>query len=109
MKGLEDIITFSVVHWHLGEGGWRFVTKEEEGQVPGENVIRDPIPGHEGFERLKEVYWETDPEFDARPTVPTLYDKKTNKIVSNESSEILRMMGSEVCQVYVTMNRMMSD
>ncbi|KAH8173556.1 glutathione S-transferase omega-like 2 [Sarocladium implicatum] len=95
LKGLEDIISFSVVHWYLGEGGWRFVTKEEEGQVPGENVIRDPIPGHENFERLSDVYFETDKDYNGRYTVPLLYDKKTKTIVSNESSEILRMLGSE--------------
>ena len=72
------------------------MTAEEEGQIPGENVIRDPIPGHENFKRIREVYYESNPDYDARPTVPVLYDKKTNRIVSNESSEILRMLGSEV-------------
>lgn len=95
IKGLEDFITFSVVHWHLGEGGWRFVTKDEQGNVPGENVIPDPIEGHEGFQRLRDVYFESEPEYSARFTVPVLYDKKTKRIVSNESSEILRMLGTE--------------
>lgn len=97
LKGLEDIISYSVVHWHLAEGGWRFVTKEEEGtdDAPGENVIRDPVPGHEGFDRIREVYFETDKNYEGRFTVPVLYDKKTKTIVSNESSEILRMLGSE--------------
>ncbi|KAK0391469.1 hypothetical protein NLU13_0970 [Sarocladium strictum] len=97
LKGLEDIISYSIVHWHLAEGGWRFVTKEEEGtdEAPGENVIRDPVPGHENFNRLREIYFETDKNYDGRFTVPVLYDKKTMTIVSNESSEILRMLGSE--------------
>ncbi|CRK14718.1 hypothetical protein BN1708_017306, partial [Verticillium longisporum] len=35
LKGLDDMISFSVVHWHLGEKGWRFVEKGED--VPGDN------------------------------------------------------------------------
>ncbi|EMT60471.1 Glutathione S-transferase omega-like 2 [Fusarium odoratissimum] len=93
LKGLEDIISYSVVHWHLGEGGWRFVSKDED--VPGDNVIPDPIKGHEGFTHLKDVYFESEKNYDGRYTVPVLFDKKTNRIVSNESSEILRMLGTE--------------
>lgn len=82
------------MHWHLGEGGWRFVTKGED--VPGENVVPDPMEGHEEFTHLKDVYFESEPEYAARFTVPLLYDKKTKRIVSNESSEILRMIGTGV-------------
>jgi putative glutathione S-transferase len=70
------------------------VTKDEK--EPGENVIPDPIEGHEDFTHLKQVYFESEPEYAARFTVPVLYDKKTKRIVSNESSEILRMLASEV-------------
>lgn len=94
LKGLEDIISFSVVHWHLGEKGWRFVTKDEK--EPGENVVPDPLEGHEDFTHLRHVYFESDENYDARFTVPVLYDKKTKHIVSNESSEIVRMLGTEV-------------
>ena len=83
-----------MVHWHLGQGGWRFVTKEEN--LPGENVIPDPLEGHEGFTHLKDVYFESEKDYQGRFTVPVLYDKKTKTIVSNESSEILRMFGTEV-------------
>lgn len=82
------------MHWHLGEGGWRFVTKGED--VPGENVIPDPSEGHGDFTHLRQVYFESEPEYAARFTVPVLYDKKTKRIVSNESSEILRMIGTGV-------------
>lgn len=82
------------MHWHLAEGGWRFVTKDEK--LPGDNVVPDPIEGHEDFTRLRDVYFESEPEYSARFTVPVLYDKKTKHIVSNESSEILRMLGTEV-------------
>jgi glutathionyl-hydroquinone reductase len=90
---LEDFISFSSVHWYLGEGGWRFVTKDED--VPGENVVPDPVEGHEGFTHLRHVYFESEPEYSARFTVPVLYDKKTKRIISNESSEILRMLNSQ--------------
>lgn len=84
------------MHWHLAEGGWRFVTADEAGEVPGDNVVPDPVPGHEGFTHLRQVYFEKEPGYEGRFTVPVLYDKKTNSIVSNESSEILRMLGTEV-------------
>jgi putative glutathione S-transferase len=78
----------------LGENGWRFVTKDEK--LPGENVIPDPIPGHEDFTHLRHVYFESDKDYSGSFTVPVLYDKKTNRIVSNESAEIVRMFSSEV-------------
>ncbi|KAG5980324.1 hypothetical protein E4U55_004148, partial [Claviceps digitariae] len=93
LKGLEDIISFSVVHWHLGEGGWRFVTKDEN--EPGEGVVPDPLDGHEDFTHLRHVYFESEENFEGRFTVPVLYDKKMKRIVNNESSEILRMLGTE--------------
>lgn len=93
LKGLEDLITFSVVHWHLGDGGWRFVTKDEN--EPGENVVPDPIEGHGDFTHLRHVYFESEKEYEGRFTVPVLYDKKTKRIVSNESSEIIRMLNTE--------------
>merc|ERR1712054_295928 len=96
LKGLEDIISFSVVHWHLGEGGWRFASKDDpKSDTPGDNVVPDPIEGHDGYTHLRHVYFESEPEYDARFTVPVLYDTKTKRIVSNESSEILRMLGTE--------------
>ena len=96
LKGLEDIISFSSVHWHLAQGGWRFATPQDN-DAEGENVIPDPIPGHEGFTHLKDVYFESERDYSGRFTVPVLYDKKTNRIVSNESSEIIRMFYTEVC------------
>ncbi|KAI5463703.1 ubiquitin-activating enzyme E1 1 [Mariannaea sp. PMI_226] len=94
LKGLDDIISFSVVHWKLGQGGWRFVTAEDT-EIPGEGTIPDPVEGHESFKTLSDVYFESEPDFSGRFTVPVLYDKKTKHIVSNESSEILRMFGTE--------------
>ncbi|KAI1457557.1 glutathione S-transferase [Annulohypoxylon moriforme] len=91
LKGLEDFITFSSVHWYMGEKGWRFATPQDTDDA-GENVIPDPVPGHEKFTHIREVYFAVDPNYGGRFTVPVLFDKKTNTIVNNESSEILRML-----------------
>ena len=50
-----------------------------------------PDPLHKGFTHLRDIYFDTDADYSGRFTVPTLYDKKQQRIVSNESSEIIRM------------------
>ena len=75
--------------------GWRFPTPEDA-DAAGENVVPDPVPGHEGFTHLRDLYFGVNPSYEGRFTVPVLYDKKTQTIVNNESSEILRMLGTEV-------------
>ncbi|KAL9080775.1 MAG: hypothetical protein Q9157_000562 [Trypethelium eluteriae] len=67
--------------------GWRFATKDEK--LPGDNVTPDPL--HPDYTHLRQIYFGVKPDYNGRFTVPTLYDKKQNKIVSNESSEIIRM------------------
>ncbi|KAK1759297.1 hypothetical protein QBC47DRAFT_292885 [Echria macrotheca] len=94
LKGLEDYISFSVVHWHMADKGWRFVT-ESDTDAEGEAVIPDPVEGHESFTHLRDIYYDVDPEYAGRFTVPVLYDKIQKTIVNNESSEILRMFGTE--------------
>ena len=83
LKGLENQISVSAVHWYMAENGWTF--------EPAEGVIPDPI-NHARY--LHEVYTAADPVYSGRVTVPVLWDKKTNTIVSNESSEIIRMLNS---------------
>jgi len=83
LKGLEEAISISAVHWLMGENGWTF----QEG--PG--VIPDPI---HNARYLYEVYLAADPQYSGRVTVPVLWDRETRTIVNNESSEILRMLGS---------------
>jgi len=83
LKRLESAISLSVVHWLMGKEGWTF----DEG--PG--VIPDPILG---ARRLYEVYLRANPAYTGRVTVPVLWDKQRNVIVSNESSEIIRMLNS---------------
>ena len=51
----------------------------------------DPI---NGASYLRDVYTADDPHYTGSVTVPVLWDKRTGKIVNNESSEILRMLGS---------------
>ncbi|WP_107667555.1 glutathione S-transferase family protein [Cyanothece sp. BG0011] len=84
IKGLESMISVSVVHWFMGEYGWTF--------KPGEGVISDPI--HDA-NYLYEVYTKADEKYTGRVTVPILWDKKNNTIVNNESAEIIRMFNSE--------------
>lgn len=70
----------------MGQKGWRFATSDEK--LPGET---SPDALHKGYTHLRDIYFEQNPDYEGRFTVPTLYDKKTNRIVSNESSEIIRM------------------
>jgi putative glutathione S-transferase len=77
------MISMSVVNSFMGPEGWTFDA--------GPGVIADDI-NH--VSRLHELYTKADPEFTGRVTVPVLWDKQHNTIVSNESSEILRMLNS---------------
>lgn len=90
LKGLESILPYTSVHWEMLEKGWRFATSSEN--LPGDNVTPDPVEGHENFTHLRNIYFDVEPEYQGRFTVPTLYDKVQKKIVSNESSEIIRML-----------------
>ncbi|OAF56308.1 S-glutathionyl-(chloro)hydroquinone reductase [Pseudogymnoascus destructans] len=94
LKGLEDIVPFTAVHWHMGENGWRFATSENK-DAPGENVGSDPVASHEKYTHLRQIYFQVDPNYTGRFTVPTLYDTVQHKIVSNESADIIRMFYSE--------------
>jgi glutathionyl-hydroquinone reductase len=92
LKGLESIISVTSLHYHMSiVDSWRFVHPDEN--LPFDDVTADPL--HPEFKRLKELYYLADPEYSGRFTVPVLWDKKTETIVSNESSEIIRMLYSE--------------
>ncbi|KAI4242115.1 MAG: hypothetical protein L6R40_004157 [Gallowayella cf. fulva] len=90
LKGLEDVIPFTAVHWEMLEKGWRFVRPDEK--LPGDHVTPDPI---HNCTHLRDIYFKVDPDYHGRFTVPTLYDVKQGKIVSNESSDIIRMFYTE--------------
>lgn len=83
LKGLEDVISVSVVEPALTDFGWRF------GDFPGAD--RDTV---NGATYLHEIYTRADPTYTGRATVPVLWDKQTGTIVNNESADILRMMNS---------------
>lgn len=83
LKGLDDMISISVVSPYMAKNGWTF--------QPGPGVIADPV-GQADY--MYEVYLRADPHYSGRVTVPVLWDLQRNTIVSNESSEIIRMLNS---------------
>ncbi len=83
LKGLEKLITVSVVNSFMGDEGWTF--------EPGNGVIKDSVNGKS---RLHQVYSLAMPDYTGRVTVPVLWDKQRNTIVSNESADIIRMFNS---------------
>ena len=84
LKGLESMIDVSFVHWYMAEHGWTF-NKDDEG------IVGDHLFDHEF---AHQIYTKADPNYSGRVTVPILWDKETGTIVSNESSEIIRMLNS---------------
>ncbi|PDT14998.1 glutathione-dependent reductase [Rhizobium sp. J15] len=83
LKGLEDVISVSVVEPVLTKQGWRF------GDYPG------ATPDHvNGTTYIHEIYTRAAPDFTGRATVPVLWDKQRKTIVNNESADILRMLNS---------------
>eukprot|EP01129_Flabellula_baltica_P004958 TRINITY_DN1765_c0_g1_i1.p1 TRINITY_DN1765_c0_g1~~TRINITY_DN1765_c0_g1_i1.p1 ORF type:complete len:355 (+),score=78.78 TRINITY_DN1765_c0_g1_i1:96-1067(+) len=92
LKGLEDAISVSFVGPLLDEDGWGFTEKHSLG-------LEGNTPDHIfGKDLLKEVYLHAEPGYDGRITVPVLFDKKTEKIVNNESAEIIIMLNNEFNQ-----------
>jgi len=83
VKGLEDMISVSVVNPYMGEHGWTF--------EPGPGVVADPV-GQAQY--LYQVYLRAQAGYSGRVTVPLLWDLQRNTIVSNESAEIIRMLNS---------------
>ncbi|MGB0661117.1 MAG: glutathione S-transferase family protein [Mangrovicoccus sp.] len=84
LKGLEDLISVSFVHWYMAEKGWTF-------HDDGEGIVKDDLFG---LDYLHQLYTKDEPSYSGRVTVPVLWDKQQNTIVSNESSEIIRMFNS---------------
>jgi putative glutathione S-transferase len=83
LKKLEGIISVSVVHHFIGADGWTFVAQDG---ATGDTLY--------GLDFLHQIYIKADPAYSGRVTVPVLWDKKEQTIVSNESSEIIRMLNS---------------
>ena len=72
LKGLEDMISISIVNPIMLENGWTF--------APDQGVIPDPILN---ADFLHQVYTHADPNYTGRVTVPVLYDKEKDTIVNN--------------------------
>ena len=78
LKGLQDIISKTVVHYHMGDNGWKFVESENELEGSTPDTLY-----HAKY--LREIYFRSQPDYEGRFTVPVLWDKKTETIVNNES------------------------
>ncbi|NLJ93680.1 MAG: glutathione S-transferase family protein [Aeromonadales bacterium] len=83
LKGLESMISVSVVNPLMAEHGWTF------DEAPG--VISDPIIN---ARYMYQIYTATDPNYSGRVTIPVLWDKQQHCIVNNESAELIRMLNS---------------
>jgi glutathionyl-hydroquinone reductase len=81
LKGLEDVVSISVLEPLYGPHGWRF------GTSPG--TVPDSV---NGASELAEIYLRADPRYTGRVSVPALWDKERRTIVNNESAEIIRML-----------------
>ncbi|KFZ29605.1 hypothetical protein IDAT_00395 [Pseudidiomarina atlantica] len=81
LKGLEDHISVSAVHPLMLENGWEFA----------DAPLADPLYDHDFMYQL---YLRANPNYSGRVTVPVLWDKQEQTIVSNESADIIRMFNS---------------
>lgn len=83
LKRLEDTISVDVVDHFMGDNGWTFLARDG---ATGDSI--------HGSDYLHQIYTRADPAYSGRVTVPVLWDRKEETIVSNESSEIIRMLNS---------------
>ena len=84
LKQLESIISVSIVRPEMLENGWEFDTKDS-------SPYTDPLYQ---FNYAYQLYLKSNPEYEGRVTVPILWDKKTARIVNNESVDIIRIFNS---------------
>jgi putative glutathione S-transferase len=84
LKDLSDHISVSAVHPHMLGDGWTFETDDRG--ATGDDLY--------GNDFLHQIYTRADPKYSGRVTVPTLWDREKQTIVSNESAEIIRMFNS---------------
>jgi putative glutathione S-transferase len=82
VKQLHDVVSLSCLDPVRGPDGWVF----------GNGEHADPL---NGFRSLREAYETTDPAYEGQVSVPVLWDRKTRRIVSTQSGDIMRMLGSE--------------
>ena len=90
LKGLTEHISVSVVHPDMHDKGWSFQHDESsaaEYQTTGDSLY--------GNEYMLAIYLKSASSYQGNVTVPVLWDKKSQRIVSNESADIIRMFNSE--------------
>jgi len=87
LKKLDGLISVAYAVPGLKQQGWTF---ENNPRFP--DCTPDTV---NGFHYLHEAYIATDKKYTGKVTVPTLWDKKTKRIINNESSETIRMLNSE--------------
>jgi putative glutathione S-transferase len=83
LLGLERVIGLSLTDPISAEHGWRF---------PDETGGRDPATG---ARYVSELYLATDPAYAGRSTLPVLWDTRTQRIVSNDATQITVQMETE--------------
>jgi len=83
LKGLEEIISVTQMDPLAGPDGWRIDTE-----------AFDPAAGVPCDDYLYQVYQRAEPGHTGPVTVPVLFDKRSNRIVSNDSGQIMRMLNS---------------
>jgi glutathionyl-hydroquinone reductase len=84
LKKLENLVSISVVNPYMGANGWTF--------EPDESCVADTVNNKK---YLYEIYKLARNDYTGRVTVPVLWDKHEQTIVSNESADIIRMLNSE--------------
>ncbi|MEH6812147.1 MAG: glutathione S-transferase family protein [Motiliproteus sp.] len=83
LKGLQDMISVSIVDPLMAEQGWSF-SDTPQGKADSVN----------GADYLHQIYTRQQADYTGRVTVPLLWDKHQNCIVNNESAEIIRMLNT---------------
>lgn len=83
LKGLQDIITVTPMEPLVGEESWKIDTSAFDSNS---GVTNDDF--------LYQVYLRSNPKYTGTITVPILFDKKTGRIVNNDSADIMRMLNS---------------
>lgn len=84
LKKLEGAISVAYAVPGVREQGWTFADDPDFPDCTPDQV--------NGFRYLHEAYTASDPHYTGKVTVPTLWDKKTGRVVNNESAEIVRML-----------------
>jgi len=86
LKQLEDIISVSVVKPEMLSNGWEFAANSDNNNDYSDDLYQSDY--------VYQLYLKAAPDYEGRVTVPVLWDKKTQSIVNNESSEIIRIFNT---------------